>query len=643
MKYEPEHQRRQADLMALQMSHQRDVSKAHERSKSFGLAPTDAPDLHVLSRAELQHVLDCNLPLYSHAVPVMDMLHEQIAHSHSMLVLTDAQGIILHALGDDDFLERAQKVALAQGSNWSEACKGTNAVGTAIAARGPTVIHGAEHFHHANQFLTCSASPIFNAFGQLVGVLDVSSDQRAYQPYTLALMRMSTRIIENTMLEAEFQTQTLLRFHPLNTALGSLQEGIVAIDDGGRILGANRAAVQWIGISDQALKTHTLSTVFGISFASLFDHAGQHQIEPRELMLYNRKRVFARAQHPARNTHVFTSGLTPLTERQSSRNPLTLDDQSVGLIHLPANNSRDQRPLDSLRTGDAAMNLLLDKVNTALDDQLNVLILGASGTGKEMLARAMHQQSPRRAQEFQAVNCSAYSPEELEALLFSPTHRNLDGPVGTLFLDEVEALPLSLQAKLARHLQDRPVIGASCQSVLPLVQQRLFREELYYRMAGLVVRLPALHQRSDLTVLIDKLLAQLAPGQGKRLTDDVTALFREYAWPGNIRQLRSVLATAVAMSGRGQLIQPIHLSDDFLEDLDPVVRQEARIQASESHPAETSRLATLEERELELIRAAVQAANGNISLASKRLGISRNTIYRKLRWNLAQTGQIRFD
>ena len=139
-------------------------------------------------------IRDRHRRLYQQAAPVMEMLFEQIVSTHSMVVLTDPQGTILHAVGDNGFLEKAQRVALAPGVNWSEASKGTNAIGTALFNEAPTLVHGSEHFVHANHFLTCSAAPILDHAGQLLGVLDVTGDQQSYHPHTLALVSMSARM-----------------------------------------------------------------------------------------------------------------------------------------------------------------------------------------------------------------------------------------------------------------------------------------------------------------------------------------------------------------------------------------------------------------------------------------------------------------
>ncbi len=177
------------------------IRQSHERSASFGLSVSMRPDYRVLSAAELALKLGQNRALYTHALPVMETLYGQIVNTHSMVVLTDAEGLILHSLGDDDFLQRADKVALRAGAIWTEQQQGTNAIGTAIAEGQATTVYGDQHFLRANRFLACSSVPILDPYGRLLGVLDVTGDCRSHHQHTMALAKMSAQMIENHLLQ----------------------------------------------------------------------------------------------------------------------------------------------------------------------------------------------------------------------------------------------------------------------------------------------------------------------------------------------------------------------------------------------------------------------------------------------------------
>ncbi|HSN33670.1 MAG TPA: GAF domain-containing protein, partial [Ideonella sp.] len=165
------------------------IEQSHQRCASIGLSRLQSPDYSPQGRADLAITRERNRRLHSHALPVMELLFEQIRNTQSMVVLTDACGTIIHSIGDEDFLAKASKVALTPGVDWSESAKGTNAIGTALVAETPTLVHADEHFMHANHFLTCSAAPIFDPRGNILGVLDVTGDHRRYHQHTMGLVR----------------------------------------------------------------------------------------------------------------------------------------------------------------------------------------------------------------------------------------------------------------------------------------------------------------------------------------------------------------------------------------------------------------------------------------------------------------------
>jgi PAS domain-containing protein len=242
------------------------------RSKEAGLAPEMVPDFSGANDSHIKGLLEESRQLGSLAYPVMQALHEQIANTHSTVVLTDGAGRILYSMGDDSFLERAEKVALKPGVDWSEAAKGTNAVGTAIALQRPITVHAEQHFLTANQFLTCSSTPIFNPRGTVAGVLDVSGDARGYHRHTMALARMSAQIIENQIFSQTYQHAIRLHFHSRPEFIGTLFEGMVAFSRGGRFLAANRGAMFQVGLDRSALERQTLSSLFGLPIDELIDH-----------------------------------------------------------------------------------------------------------------------------------------------------------------------------------------------------------------------------------------------------------------------------------------------------------------------------------------------------------------------------------
>lgn len=264
-------------------AHQQAIQASHERCEVFGLSVQQSPDLKRLEHAALADLQQRNARLCAQAMPVLDMLYEQLTHAQSMVLLTDASGVILHTLGDAGFLDRAQQVALAPGALWAEADKGTNAVGTALMTERPTLVHGQEHYLRSMQFLTCSAAPIFDHKGALLGVIDVSGDRRSYHPHTLALAGMSARLIENQWFADKFRHSLRLHFHASPVGLGTLHEGVLALDEDGRVLGANRRAIELLGHPASRLRREGLQSLFDAALGPLIEHARLHPHEPLRL------------------------------------------------------------------------------------------------------------------------------------------------------------------------------------------------------------------------------------------------------------------------------------------------------------------------------------------------------------------------
>lgn len=283
-------------LPPLGAQHLARIEQSHQRCAAIGLSRIGRPEHDPLPRADLETVLDRHRRLFNHAVPVMELLHEQIVDSHSMVVLCDAAGTIIHSIGDPDFLARASQVALQPGVNWSEPSKGTNAIGTALMDEAPTLVHAHEHFMHANHFLTCSAVPIFGPRGDVLGVLDVTGDHRSYHPHTMALVKLSARMIENQWLSDELGHQIGLHFHARPECLGTLMDGIVLATPEGRIVGANRNALALLQLNGATLRAHTLASLLGLTVAELLAHARQASSPPLRIPLPDGRVLYARAR-----------------------------------------------------------------------------------------------------------------------------------------------------------------------------------------------------------------------------------------------------------------------------------------------------------------------------------------------------------
>ncbi|QTO50345.1 sigma-54-dependent Fis family transcriptional regulator [Burkholderia latens] len=612
------------------------LAQAHARSTAVGLRANERPDFSPLSQLALRELLDTNHALFAHARPVMENLHAQIADTQSLVLLTDADGVILHSIGDADFIEKANRVALCTGVSWAEHARGTNAIGTALASGQAVAVHASEHFLRVNHILTCSCAPIVDPFGRTLGTLDVSGDPRGFSPHTLALVRMSAQLIENHLFANQCAEALRLRFHAHEDCVDSLFAGLVAFGPDGGLIAANRSAQFQLGATFDALQHRSCDALFGMHFGELAQHAARAPGAPFRLTLSTGVRVLARCEFAeAHKTAVAVAPPAPAAVRTRAPDP-------------------DAITFATLDTGDTRMAAVLERVAKIRGRDLPLLILGQTGTGKEWLARALHQASPRADGPFVAVNCAALPDSLIEAELFGyedgaftgARKRGSPGKIaqadgGTLFLDEIGDMPLAQQVRLMRVLQERAVMPLGSARAVPvdvrvvcathrdlraMIAEGTFREDLFYRINGLAVTLPALAARTDLPVLVERILARLARSEPMptRVAADVLAAFRRHRWPGNLRQMTNVLRTAGMLAEDEAEITLAHLPDDFWLDCDDAP-------APNAAPAGTREATTLQSHQAAVIDAVLARHGGNVSAAARELGLARNTVYRYLR------------
>ena len=623
------------------------IEHSWKRCVGFGLEERRKPQFSELSIRRLGEAREQNRCLTLQALPVMENLYQQIVDTESMILLTDPQGLILHTIGDDAFLERADKVALRPGVKWSEQEKGTNAIGTAIVTQAPTLVHGAEHFLAANHFLTCSATPIADPYGRLIGVLDVTGDWRGYHRHTMALVRMSASVIENNLFDGLFADEITLRFHARPELIGTLFQGIAIFRTDGTFVTANKSALFQLGGELNTLRGHTFVELFGVPLPAVLNQIALRADRPVNLALRSGVRVVARL-NLGRDTG------------SSSVAPASYAAPAAGRDTVPARPARQDAvprltPLISLaclETGDPQMAHAIGRVRRVLGRDIPILIQGETGTGKELLAQAIHAASPRADAPFVAVNCASIPENLIESELFGyeegaftgARKRGHEGKIvqahgGTLFLDEIGDMPTALQARLLRVLQERivtplgsvrgqkvdvAVICATHRQLKQCIVAGTFREDLYYRLNGLAVTLPPLRERHDLEALVQRMIATCGrEGDGVRVAPDVLDLFREHRWPGNLRELASVLRTSLAMLGADRELRREHLPDDLLEDLaKPTAVTEVQGEQAQGPVSLRALEATAIER-------ALAEHRGNVAAAARSLGVSRNTIYRR--------------
>ncbi len=649
------------DIHPTQQLLARPLLDSWRRCQAAGLDHHARHEIDSVGRSQLLIARDRSAALLDNASSVMEHLFEHIRASGSMVLLADDKGMILHSLGDPNFVSKAQRVALQPGAIWSEHRRGTNAIGTAIIEAAAIEVLGAEHFLDQHHILNCSAAPIFTPAGQLAGVLDISTDSHSDQRHTLGLVRLATELVEKRLFEIEYSQQLVLAVHNRPECIGGPQEALLAIDGDGQIIAASKAARSLLDSGSHEGRSIEFSRLFRLSFSHFIDRCRRDPHAVHSLELRSGELLHARLR-----SHRLL--LTPNRVEQRAQPTAKVSDPS------PSRQRREVITLDRLATGDPKLQLSLNRAARISGKNIPLLIQGESGVGKELFARAFHFSGSRKDGPFVALNCAAIPENLVEAELFGYaggafTGARREGALGkiqqadggTLFLDEIGDMPLGMQARLLRVLQERCVTPLGAQHPVPVnislvcathrqlhaaVQAGLFRADLYYRVNGLSVTLPPLRERSDLIViatsLLHKELADSSEPKHASFSPQVLEFIRRYPWPGNIRQLHNVIRVATAMLDEDEdEIRPHHLPEELFaadpmderkptSSVTPAVAAVLDLTTTPAAGNTSTPQRSLATIELEAIQAVLDSVSGNISAAARQLGISRNTLYRRL-------------
>src|ERR1700728_3944855 len=582
-----------------------DIYDSWMRCISFGLDTLRPPAPEFVSPAILrQEQQRCSL-VRGLALAEMHTLHQQIAGSNFMIAFANAEGLLLDIISDPSFSEASNAASIRRGAVWTERICGTNGLGTAAHLKRAIVVHGRDHFFSRYNNLTCVAAPIFAPDGEMTGILDASSDCMSRQAHTQALVAMAATQIENGLFREHHRGNILIAFHNRGEYLHTLSAGLLAVDNEGRILAANRAA---------GILLHGLPASPGRRFADVFRTKFGTFVDE------GRRKERQRLEDEVGSQFISTIENT----RQFSM---------IGGGAAPPQRPPPKEVVRQFVSADSAIAGIVHQVESAATRKMPILIRGETGTGKEQLARHAHAAS-RRSGAFVPVNCAALPESLIEAELFGYADgaftgarrggatglvKEADG--GTLFLDEIGDMPVALQVVLLRLLDDwtvRPVGGARAKVDVFLVSatnatldkamaEGRFRSDLLYRLNTLEVTLPRLRDRTDLEAVVRHLLSAIDPDC--KITSATIAHLATRPWPGNIRELRNMLARLTLTA------------DGFIN--------EAGVKAAiQEAPLATS--GSLQETHRSHILAMHAETAGNVSETARRLGVSRNTIYRAL-------------
>lgn len=575
------------------------------------------------SREEIENILDEDAFAQA-GRRVLNDVSQPVAQEGHVLLLTDASGRILYGTGHQGLLEDLQAANARPGGIWSEGAAGPNGIGTAAHSLKPAVVFGPEHFCERWQRWFCFGAPIQNRLtGELLGIVDITGYAERLrsnqQPLVLSLARAIEYLLGDSLLAERMRL--VQAFH---TALGRhSSEPLAVFDRAGRLVEATDCWREMAASAELSSRcSRAVSNVVGTLSSTPEVRVDLHDATARTAVIWP----------------VWFSGRMLGAVARLERG---------ALIRSPEEDNLPPAFRTLVGTHHEFRKALRTAARAAICEE-PVLIIGETGTGKELVARAIHESSKRNAGPMVCVNCAALPRDLAESELFGYeggafTGARREGKLGrfeladggTLFLDELGELSADVQAKLLRVLEERSVLrvgGTQPRSIdvriIAATNRDLFRtgaaegsfrRDLFYRLAVIEIDLPPLRARGRDVVTLAQAFFNKACREANRpplrLSPEAEECFLRYSWPGNVRELRNVAARLAALMD-GNLVR--------IEDLPMCLRDSMSMLT----PSNATSLQAVKD---DLIRRTLEANGGNVSATARQLGVDRSTIYRLLR------------
>lgn len=597
-----------------------DLIRSWQRSVTGGAdwrSPKNSFHAPIVNRSEVRARQEAGEATRNHVSPLLQSVSHQLSSRSFIAVWADRDGVILDRSGGGDFLSTATQVELLEGANWCEKARGTNAIGTALSEGCEVAVLGRAHFQYPNHDLVCYATPIRNPFGETEGIFNITSHLQCAQQSAFAAVVSARQTIEQQLKFAAYKNAVSGGLASLYRVMDKHPWPAFLIEADNTIRYLNRRAKQRFSQETPPITWEQLLNHQGRSCRIELPNGGGNWHASVEVVENGNRRF---------SLMVF---LEPITLRMTQAPPVPKSCEAFSGMH----------------GDDPAMVEAVEMIGKLAPTNLPVLLLAETGTGKERMARALHQLSDRANKPFIPINCGALSESLAESELFGYAPGAFTGAVpggsqgkiaaadeGTLFLDEVADLPLNAQAMLLRVLENGcyyrvgeaierkaqvRVVAATC---VPLerVMERM-RPDLYYRLKGTLVQLPPLRQRSDLEKLVKGLLGDLAKNLGRDvplLTPAFLTTLQQRNWPGNVRELKNTLHVALVLCGSDKILRCHHLPKD--------------IQVTPALPKVSVTKGLKRDAEAEALYRALDKAK-NLSEAARLMGVARSTLYRMLK------------
>ena len=557
---------------------QMEIRGSHERCRRMGVDPDTLqnPLQELLTAEELKIRLQQNKDFLNIAHSQIEELYQFVAGAGFAVNIADRDGYILDIIGDSPIVEKLHAGNCTPGFRWTEKDVGTSVISLSLARQIPVQINDDEHFCKRGHGHTCSASPVFDENDSLLGIIAMSGDADQVHPHTLGMVITAARAIENQLRIMKTSRELMLRNNSMNAIIESIDSGVLATDRKGVITQINKQGckiLQW----DESLLGRPLPDVFGIQkdwIRVILDGAG-----------YVDREIFVKTAK--KSLHLLITA-QPIFDSE---------DRVLGIIVIFHEINRIRRLVNEM-AGSQARFTFEDILGTSREIQeakkqamlaaagvSSVLLLGETGTGKELFAQAIHNQSERKNHPFVAINCGAIPRELIESELFGYVEGSFTGARkggrpgklelasgGTVFLDEIGDMPLDMQVKLLRVLQtgevnrigrhkaitvDLRIIAATHDDLKKEVERGNFREDLFYRLNVLPIHIPPLRTRQEDIILLarhslNRCRAELNKAEVE-FSSDAEKVLGLYHWPGNVRELENIVERAVNLVSDKQI------------------------------------------------------------------------------------------
>ncbi|HDR4423841.1 TPA: sigma-54-dependent Fis family transcriptional regulator [Bacillus cereus] len=583
------------------------ISESWHRCKQANVNPHMNRGQKILSSNVFQDQKKKSEIFLDIAIPQLQNMRKTIDELQMMALLIDPDGYVLSLSGNQQTLKRAKHINFIEGVKWTEAAVGTNAIGTALQIEEAIMISGTEHYSVASHSWSCAAAPIHNDDGKLIGVLDFSCPIEFSHPYMLGMVTSIAHAIER---------ECSIRVH--QNELHLIHRFLDVIDSDEQVVICNHRDVI---VSASKKVRERVSNWSRMKLVDLM----QYGLKPKlEVPAYSNDRMIGKCIYVKENKQGNVFSTSPC----------------INGITFPG----------VIGTSNAFQHTL-EEIKLVSPTDASVYVCGETGVGKEYVARAIHENSPRKNGPFIAVNCGSLPKELMESELFGYAEGAFTGARrqgykgkfeqadgGTIFLDEIGEVPPEMQVALLRVLQERTVtpigsskevpvniriITATHKDLLRLVEEGKFRQDLYYRLHVYPLYVPSLIERKeDIPYFIHHFCER--KNWNVVFPKSICNQFSQHAWPGNIRELLNVLERIYILS-RGREICEKQISF-LLQTL--MGNQHQLVLQAENKTEHTFNFREKIQRDSMI--EALEKTNGNVSLAAKMLDVPRSTFYKRM-------------